>query len=92
MKSHAAANYKFPVLVDKGNVLADKLGASLTPEIYYLNDKNVLVYQGAIDNSSSGEQITTSYLRDAVEQNSNGQPVERKSARAVGCSITRVSV
>lgn len=92
MKSHAAENYKFPVLVDKGNVIADKLGASLTPEIYYLNDKNVLVYQGAIDNSSSGEQITTSYLRDAVEQTSNGQPVERKTARAVGCSIKRVAV
>ena len=87
-----AAGYKFPVLIDKGNVLADKLGASLTPEIYYLNDKNVLVYQGAIDNSSSGDEITTSYLRDAVEQNSNGQPVERKSARAVGCSIKRVAV
>lgn len=92
MKSHAAENYKFPVLVDKGNVLADKLGASLTPEIYYLNDKNVLVYQGAIDNSSSGEEITESYLRNAVEQNSDGQPVERKTARAVGCSIKRAVV
>src|SRR5438552_3139003 len=25
VKSHAEANYKFPVLIDKGNVLADKL-------------------------------------------------------------------
>jgi peroxiredoxin len=92
MKSHAAGNYKFPVLVDKGNVIADKLGASLTPEIYYLNEENVLVYQGAIDNSSSGEHITESYLRNAVEQNSNGKPVERKTARAVGCSIKRAVV
>jgi len=92
MKSHAAENYKFPVLVDKGNVIADKLGASLTPEIYYLNDKNVLVYQGAIDNSSSGTEITESYLRNAVELNSNGEPVERKTARAVGCSIKRAVV
>lgn len=92
MRSHAAENYKFPVLVDKGNVIADKLGASLTPEVYYLNEQNVLIYQGAIDNSSSGEQITESYLRNAVEQNSNGQPVARKTARAVGCSIKRVSV
>lgn len=92
MKSHAAENYKFPVLVDKGNVIADKLGASLTPEIYYLNDKNVLVYQGAIDNSSSGDEITENYLHNAVEQNSNGQPIEKKTARAVGCSIKRVAV
>lgn len=90
VRSHAAENYKFPVLIDKGNVLADKLGASLTPEIFYLNDKNVLVYQGAIDNSSSGEEITENYLRNAVEQSSSGKPVERKTARAVGCSIKRV--
>ena len=90
VRSHAAENYEFPVLIDKGNVLADKLGASLTPEIFYLNDKNVLVYQGAIDNSSSGEEITENYLRNAVEQSSSGKPVERKTARAVGCSIKRV--
>jgi peroxiredoxin len=35
VKSHAAENYKFPVLIDKGNVLADKLGASVTPETFY---------------------------------------------------------
>jgi peroxiredoxin len=90
VRSHAAENYRFPVLIDKGNVLADKLGASLTPEIFYLNDKNVLVYQGAIDNSSSGDDITENYLRNAVEQSSSGKPVERKTARAVGCSIKRV--
>lgn len=90
VKSHAAENYKFPVLIDKGNVLADKLGANLTPEIYYLNEKNVLVYQGAIDNSSSGDEITERYLRNAVEQTASGKPVERKTARAVGCSIKRV--
>ena len=27
-KSHAEENYKFPVLIDKGNVLADQLGAN----------------------------------------------------------------
>lgn len=89
-KSHAAENYKFPVLIDKGNVIADKLGASSTPEIYYLNEKNVLVYHGAIDNSSSGESITQSYLRDAVDQTLSGKPVAKTTAKAVGCSIKRV--
>src|SRR5918999_862274 len=40
VKSHAAENYKFPVLIDKGNVLADKLGANVTPETFYINEKN----------------------------------------------------
>ncbi len=91
VKSHAAEKYKFPVLIDKGNVLADKLGANVTPEVYYLNEKNVLVYHGAIDNSSSGESITENYLRDAVEANLSGKPVARKSANAFGCSIKRVA-
>jgi hypothetical protein len=73
VKSHAAENYKFPVLIDKGNVLADKLGANVTPEIFYVNEKNVLVYHGAIDNSRSGESITENYLRDAVEANLSGK-------------------
>src|SRR5688500_12390069 len=90
VKSHAAEKYQFPVLIDKGNVLADKLGANVTPEIFYLNEKNVLIYHGAIDNSSSGEEITENYLRAAVEATLNGQPVARNRAKAIGCSIKRV--
>ncbi|HLM61383.1 MAG TPA: redoxin domain-containing protein [Pyrinomonadaceae bacterium] len=91
VKSHAAENYKFPVLIDKGNVLADKLGANVTPEIFYVNEKNVLVYHGAIDNSRSGESITENYLRDAVESNLSGKAVAKPSANAFGCSIKRVA-
>ena len=90
VKSHASENYKFPVLIDKGNVLADKLGANVTPETYYLNEKNLLVYHGAIDNSRSGDDITENYLRDAVEANLSGKPVAKKTANAIGCSIKRV--
>ncbi|HVF46462.1 MAG TPA: redoxin domain-containing protein [Pyrinomonadaceae bacterium] len=89
-RSHAAEKYKFPVLIDKGNVLADKLGANVTPEIFYLNEKNVLVYHGAIDNSSSGNEITQNYLRDAVEATLSGQPIAKNRAKAIGCSIKRV--
>jgi peroxiredoxin len=90
VKSHAAEKYKFPVLIDKGNVLADKLGAEVTPETFYINDKNVLVYHGAIDNSRNGGNITENYLRDAVEANLSGKPVARKNANAFGCNIKRV--
>jgi len=58
VRSHAAENYKFPVLIDKGNVFADKLGATVTPEAYYFDSKNVLLYHGAVDNDRSGRAIT----------------------------------
>ena len=90
VKEHAAEKYQFPVLIDKGNVLADKLGANVTPEVYYLNENNVLVYHGAIDNSRGGDSITEDYLREAVEANLSGKPVAKKTAKAIGCSIKRV--
>jgi len=91
VKAHAAETYKFPVLIDKGNVIADKLGANVTPEIYYLNAKNVLVYHGAIDNDRSGENVTMNFLKDAVESNLSGKVVAKTSANAFGCSIKRAA-
>lgn len=90
VKTHAAEKYKFPVLIDKGNVLADKLGANVTPEIYYVNAKNVLLYEGAIDNDRSGKTITDNYLRDALESSLSGKAIAKTSANAFGCSIKRV--
>lgn len=89
IRSHAADKYQFPVLIDKGNVLADKLGANVTPEIFYVNEKGVLVYHGAIDNDRSGSNITEQYLRDAVDANLGGRPVAKQSTNVIGCSIKR---
>ncbi|MDQ3712855.1 MAG: redoxin domain-containing protein [Acidobacteriota bacterium] len=91
VKTHAGENYKFPVLIDKGNVLADKLGANVTPETFYFNEKNVLIYHGAIDNSRNGENITDNFLRDALNNSLGGKAVAKTSANAFGCSIKRVA-
>jgi len=90
VKTHAAANYKFPVLIDKNNVLADKFGATVTPEIFYFNGKNVLMYHGAIDNDRSGKNVTTDYLRTALTESLSGKAIAKNTAKAFGCSIKRV--
>lgn len=90
VKAHADLTYKFPLLIDKGNVFADKLGAGVTPEIFYYDAKNVLIYHGAIDNNRAGTNITTHYLRSAFDLSLAGKPVERASANAFGCEIKRV--
>lgn len=89
VKSNAAENYKFPVLKDEGNVIADKLGATVTPEAYYFDAKNVLVYHGAIDNDRSGKAITDNYLRVAFDSTLSGKAVAKTRANAFGCSIKR---
>lgn len=91
VKSHAAENYKFPMLIDKGNVFADKLGATVTPEVYYFDAKNVLRYHGAIDNDRSGKAITENYLRSAFDASLSGKVIEKTKATAFGCSIKRVA-
>ena len=92
VKSDAAeVGYKFPVLIDKGNVLADKLGATVTPEVYYFSNKNVLLYQGAIDNDRSGKNPTNFYLRDAADAALAGKEITTKKANAFGCSIKRAA-
>ena len=91
VRSNAAEyGYKFPVLIDKGNVLADKLGASVTPEVYYLDAKNTLLYHGAIDNDRSGRNVSENYLKTAFDASLSGKKVERPTANAFGCSIKRV--
>jgi len=90
VKSHAEENYKFPVLIDKGNVLADQLSASVTPEVFYFDAKNALLYRGAIDDNRKGDSITANYLRDAFDATLAGKKVSKTSAAAFGCTIKRV--
>jgi peroxiredoxin len=83
--------YKFPVLIDKGNVYADKLGATVTPEVFYVDSKSTLLYHGAIDNDKSGKNITEAYLKTAFEASLGGKKIEKTNANAFGCSIKRAT-
>ena len=85
----AEVGYDFPVLIDKNNVLADKWGATVTPEVYYLDSKNVLLYHGAIDNDRSGKNITEGYLKTAFDSSLSGKAIAKTRANAFGCEIKR---
>ncbi|HEY0658499.1 MAG TPA: redoxin domain-containing protein [Pyrinomonadaceae bacterium] len=91
VKSDAAqVGYKFPVLIDKGNVLADKLGATVTPEVYFFDEKNVLLYHGAIDNDRSGKNVSENILRNAFDAKLVGKAIAKTKSNAFGCTIKRV--
>ena len=90
VKSHASeVGYQFPVLIDKGNVLADKVEASVTPEFYYFDKENVLLYHGALDNDRSGKDVRIDYLREALDSASAKTPIKTAKTNAIGCSIKR---
>ena len=90
VRGHAAeSKLSFPILKDPSNKIADKLGASVTPEAYFLDAKNKLVYHGRIDNSRNAAQVESSDLRNALDAALAGKPVEKTEAKAFGCSIKR---
>lgn len=84
-------SYSFPVLIDKGNVIADKFNASVTPEVFLFDKEGVLIYRGAIDNDRTGEKITANYLRDAVDSSIAGRAIAKAETVGFGCSIKRVN-
>lgn len=92
VKSHAAEKHlTFAILKDEGNKIADRLGATRTPEVYVLDAGMKLVYHGRIDNSQKVEGISSNDLRDALDEMLAGKPISKTGGAAFGCTIKRVS-
>ena len=89
------AEVGFPVLVDHGNVVADRFGAKTTPHLFVIDREGKLRYTGALDDDSAGkkakkgEKVQT-YAADAVAALLAGKAPETSSTPPVGCSIKRV--
>jgi len=82
--------FEFPVLKDWNNVVADKLEASVTPEIYVLNSKLEILYHGRIDDSQRENRVTSKDLRTALDRILAGKALELTETKAFGCSIKRI--
>ena len=82
--------FNFLVLKDLKNEIADKFGARRTPEVYLLDEKRILRYRGAIDNSQKDPE--THYLRETLNLVVAGKeiPEDGKKTKAFGCTIKRV--
>jgi len=92
VKSHAGEKHlTFTILKDDGNKIADRLGATRTPEAYVIDASGKLVYHGRIDNAQNTANITSSDLRDALDEMLGGKPITKTGGAAFGCSIKLVS-
>lgn len=92
MKQHAReAGYIAPYVVDEGHKLADAFGARTTPHVYLFDGDFRLVYRGSIDDSvNSADEVTETYLEDAIEKMKAGKKAKPAITKAIGCSIKRV--
>lgn len=83
--------FPFVYLSDEDQSIAKMYGATKTPHVYVLSKnagKLKVEYIGAIDdNPKSADQVSQTYVADAVNALLAGKKVDKKEAKAVGCSI-----
>lgn len=83
----------FPLLADRGAVLADRLGATRTPEVFLLDAKREVRYSGRVDDRHGiGFQRGEPRRRDlaiAIDELLAGRDVSLPATPAIGCLIGR---
>ena len=95
---HEVADFKDKYLltsrikIDRTHKLAKRLNATVTPEVFVVDEKNNIVYHGAIDNwfyalGQNRINITEHYLDDAISQWIKEQTITINYSKPVGCFI-----
>ena len=89
MKKHAKEKkYNFPYAQDPKAKLAYAFGATKTPHVYLFDDKDNLVYRGAIDdNARDASNVEEPFLTNALDQLLSDQKIRKSTSKAIGCSI-----
>lgn len=81
--------WRFPYLHDATQSVARAFGATCTPDFFLYDSKHHLVYRGQLDSSRprSGDAVTGSDLRSALEAMLNGDPPIATQLPSMGCNI-----
>jgi peroxiredoxin len=88
MIEHAReAGYAFDYLYDESQEIARALGSERTPEAFVFDADRGLVYHGAVDDNREEAQVTTHYLRDAIEAALAGETPSIADTPPVGCTV-----
>lgn len=96
VRSYAdSVNITFPLLKDKGNVIADRFNATRTPEVFVLDTDLSLKYRGRIDDQYAPgiakAKPARKELRNAIEETLAGKPVSTSETIPTGCLIGKVN-
>ena len=82
----------YPLLRDPENIFTDRLGATITPEVFVLDRKGKILYNGAIDNwafdlGKKRQVVTEKYLIEALTAVIENREIRIKKTKAIGCII-----
>jgi thiol-disulfide isomerase/thioredoxin len=92
-KKHAKEfGFTCPVLMDQRRELADRVGATMTPEAAVIGADGVVLYRGRIDDlyvalGKKRFEATTHDLRAALDAVLAGRKVPTPRTTAIGCAI-----
>lgn len=88
-----ARDVRFPVPMYKDwrNTVADRFGATLTPEVIILDAAGAPRYHGAIDDARNPARVRIEAVKTAISDLLAARPVSVKPIRAFGCAIKKVS-
>jgi peroxiredoxin len=91
VQAHAREhNFGFTVYKDENNVVADRFGATVTPETYVIDSNGTIRYHGSIDDSMELSRVKAQRLRPALDAVLAGKEPPQLETKAFGCSIKRV--
>jgi peroxiredoxin len=83
--------FTFPYLMDEGQKVYPKFGATRTPHVFLLNSESrglIVKYIGAIDNNpSDASAVTEKYVENALNALLTGKKIDPATTKAIGCSI-----
>lgn len=82
--------FTFPYLMDDGQKVYPKYGATKTPHVYVVNKTekgNTVAYIGAIDDSKDAESVKEHYLANALDALIKGEAPNPNFTKAFGCSV-----
>ena len=80
----------FPILLDRGNIIADRFGALTTPHVYILDRQGRLAYEGAVDDRSwAQKEARVNYVEQALEAVLQGRTPPVQQTEPFGCTIER---
>ena len=86
---------KFPVLIDSDQASVDLFGATRTPEVFVLDRRRNIRYQGRIDDrfgySFKKTKATRDDLEIAIQELVDGKEISVAETKPLGCLITRKS-
>ncbi|MFN0197521.1 MAG: thioredoxin family protein [Planctomycetaceae bacterium] len=88
MKNRAESEkFNFDYVQDLSQQTGLIYGASVTPQIFVLDEQRHIAYMGAIDDNMQVAKVKHHYLKDALDALLAGTPLEITETKPKGCEI-----